>query len=217
MPSIPLDPAVLAAATAHLAAADPSLARIIAVRGPCTLGRESDLFLSLLDAIISQQLSVKAAETILRRLLALLPGGGTDPVAILALPDAAIRGAGLSGAKMAGVRDLAGRVHAGTLDLAALEAAPDEDVIAALLPVRGIGRWTAEMFLIFALGRLDVLPVADLGFRQAVARDYGVPLTPTLTRAQVAALHVVGAPWRPYRSIATWYLWRSLSPRPNEP
>ncbi len=211
MPTTPLEPALIEAAETHLAAADPTLAAIIAAHGPCTLGRESDLFLSLLDAIISQQLSVKAAATILRRLLALLPGGVPDPAALLALPDEAIRGAGLSRAKLAGVRDLAARVHSGTLDLAALEHADDDAVIAALVAVRGIGRWTAEMYLIFALGRLDVLPVADLGFRQAVARAYGVPMTTSLTRAQIAALQAVGDPWRPYRSIATWYLWRSVS------
>jgi DNA-3-methyladenine glycosylase II len=204
------DRAHLAAAEAHLLAADPILAGLIAAHGPCTLTPEPDLFGSLADAIVSQQISVKAAAAIMRRFLALLPGAQLDPRAILALSEETLRGAGLSRAKVAYVRDLAAHVASGALDLATLAIRPDDEVIAALVQVKGIGRWTAEMFLIFALGRLDVLPVDDLGFRRAVERAYGLPGLPA-----PAALHALAAPWRPYRSVATWYLWRSLNNTPN--
>jgi DNA-3-methyladenine glycosylase II len=199
----------LAAAEAHLRAVDPVLAGLIARHGPCALTPASDRFGALVDSIISQQISVKAADAILRRFVLALPGGVCAPAPILSLSVEDMRALGLSRAKAAYVRDLAERVAGGALDLAGLDDAPDEDVILALTQVKGIGRWTAEMFLIFALGRLDVLPVDDLGFRRAVERSYGLPALPP-----PATLHALGAPWRPYRSIATWYLWRSLNNTP---
>lgn len=208
---VPVARAALAAAEAHLAAADPVLATLIATHGPCSLAREQDLFAALVDSIIGQQLSVKAAATIAGRLRAALPGGALAADAILALPDDALRGAGLSRAKAAYLRDLAGHVTAGTLDLAALDTQTDDAVTAALVAVKGIGPWTAQMFLIFALGRLDVLPVADLGLREAAVRAYSLPARPT-----AADLTARAVPWRPYRSIATWYLWRSLGNAPGQ-
>ncbi|HMA34695.1 MAG TPA: DNA-3-methyladenine glycosylase [Chloroflexia bacterium] len=196
-------------AAAHLRAADPVLAGLITAHGACTLTPEPDLFAALADSIISQQISVKAADAILRRFRALLPTGALDPAAILALPEASIRAAGLSGAKVVYIRDLAAHVVDGRLDLGALATAPDDAVITALTAVKGIGRWTAEMFLIFALGRLDVLPVGDLGLRRAVQRRYALPDLPT-----PAFLITLATPWRPYRSVATWYLWRSLAEGP---
>ncbi len=185
------------------------LARLVAAHGPCTLTPEPDLFGTLVDSIVSQQLSVKAAATIVGRLAAALPGGRLTPAGILATPDETLRAAGLSGAKTRYVRDLAQHVAAGTLDLAHLAAQPDEDAVAALVAVRGIGRWTAEMFLIFACNRPDILPVDDLGFRRAVQIQYNLPDLPP-----PATLPPRAEPWRPYRSIATWYLWRSLHNTP---
>lgn len=208
----PIDREIMAAAEAHLAAADPVLAAMIASHGPCTLEVETNHFASLVDAIISQQISVRAADSILRRLTETVPGGALSPDAIMALTEDEMRAAGLSGAKVASIRDLASRIVAGTLDLPALDAAPDEEVIAALLPVRGIGRWTAEMYLIFVLGRLDVLPVGDFGFRQAVARRYALPTPPNGGLPTGPALTALAEPWRPYRSVATWYFWKCQDP-----
>ena len=197
------------AAETHLAAADPLLARLIAVHGPCTLAPDPRYFYILVDSIISQQISVKAAASILRRFQALLPGGAVTPEAILALPAEQMREAGLSGAKVRYVRDLAEKVAAGVVNLEGLQNALDEDVIRALVQVTGIGRWTAEMFLIFSLGRPDVLPVADLGFRTAAQRAYGLAALPGKVELQALA-----ASWHPYATVATWYLWRSLSNTP---
>ena len=173
------DPTPYAAAEAHLAAADPVLAALIATHGPCTLDpRPALLSAPWSDSIISQQISVKAAATILRRFVALLPDGGSRRRPILALTTRQMRGAGLSGAKARYMRDLAEKVAAGAVDLARIEHEPDEAVINELVQVKGIGRWTAEMFLIFSLGRLDVLPVDDLGFRTGRQRAYGLPALP---------------------------------------
>jgi DNA-3-methyladenine glycosylase II len=199
-----MDTTPYAAAEAHLQAADPALARLIATHGSCTLQPHSDYFMTLIRSIISQQISTKAAATIQARFFALLPD--LTPAAVLALDEAALREAGLSAAKARYVRDLAAKVAAGVVDLARIDQQPDEAIIRELVQVAGIGRWTAEMFLIFSLGRLDVLPVDDLGFRTAAQRVYGLPALPD--KATLAAL---AAPWHPFASIATWYLWRSLS------
>ncbi len=196
---------MIADAEAYLAQTDLLFAPLIARHGPCRLGRQGDLFAALVSSIISQQISVKAADSIERRFIETL-GGTLDPAVIGTLPDTALRGVGLSGAKVAYIRDLAARVSDGRLDLAALPALDDEAVIAALLPVRGIGRWTAEMLLMFALERPDVLPVDDNGLRRAMERRCGLPAP-----ARPAAMIAHAAAWRPYRSVATWYLWRSLS------
>ncbi|MGI8586250.1 MAG: DNA-3-methyladenine glycosylase family protein [Chloroflexia bacterium] len=212
MPTTPIDREIMAAAEAHLAAADPVLAAMIASHGPCTLAVETNHFASLVDAIISQQISVRAADSILRRLTETVPAGTLSPDAIMALTEAEMRAAGLSGAKVASIRDLASRIVAGTLDLPALDAASDDEVIAALLPVRGIGRWTAEMYLIFVLGRLDVLPVGDFGFRQSVSRRYKLPIPPNGGLPTGPTLTALAESWRPYRSVATWYFWKCQDP-----
>ncbi len=196
---------MIAEAEAHLSATDPLFPPLIARHGPYALGRQDNLFGALVSSIISQQISVKAADSIERRFIAAL-GGTLEPALIDPLPDTTLRAVGLSGAKVAYIRDLAARVSDGRLDLAALPARDDEAVIAALLPVRGIGRWTAEMLLMFALGRPDVLPVDDNGLRRAMERRCGLSAP-----ARPAAMIAHAAPWRPYRSVATWYLWRSLS------
>jgi DNA-3-methyladenine glycosylase II len=190
---------------------DPVLAAIIRRHGPCGLGAARDRFdhfAMLVRAIVFQQLSTKAATTIHDRLLALMPGG-TDPCTLGALTEAQLRGVGISRQKASYLRDLCEKVSAGAVPLDDVDAMPDEDVIAALTAVKGVGRWTAEMFLIFRLQRPDVLPVGDLGIITAVQRAYRLRKPPTPDR-----LRRIGEPWRPYRSIASWYLWRSLD---NEP
>ncbi len=189
----------------HLARRDTVLKRLIKLVGPCTLRYESDRFGSLVRAITAQQISTKAAAAIHARLKESLAPEGVTPAAILKARDETLRGAGLSAAKLLALRDLAEKVDSGAVPLASIHRLPDDEVIARLIPVRGIGRWTAEMFLIFSLGRLDVLPVDDFGLRAGVHREYGLESLPG--KAQLVEL---GEPWRPFRSVATWYFWRSL-------
>jgi DNA-3-methyladenine glycosylase II len=196
-----------ARARRHLARRDPVLRDLMRVHGKCGLAdaQHTDPFGALLKAIVSQQLSTKAADTIYRRLNALFDGAPT-PRALSALTDLQLRDVGLSGQKLRYMRDLAGKVQDGSLPLDALDAMNDDEVIAALTQVKGIGRWTAEMFLMFRLHRPDVLPVDDLGIVKAVQKAYGLRKTPSSDR-----LNRIGDAWRPYRSVACWYLWRSLN------
>ncbi len=204
------DPAVQAAAVAHLRAADPVLARLVAAIGPPNVRHEPHLFTALVSAIVGQQISVSAASAIRARLAARLgPDQPLTPEALLALTHDDLRAIGLSRAKEAYVTDLAAKVASGAVDLVTIDQLADDDVIAELTRVKGIGRWTAEMFLIFSLGRPDVLPVDDLGFRAGVRRHYGHAALP-----RAAELRALAEPWRPYRSFATWYLWRSGSVEP---
>ena len=198
-------PAVYQKAQRHLGRRDPVLKRLIAAIGPCTLWHNPNRFAALVRSIISQQISTKAAAAISVRLEQAVASTGLTPERILALSGEDLRSAGLSAAKSRSLRDLAEKVHQQTVPLDKLHELPDEEVIAALLPVRGIGRWTAEMFLIFALGRLDVLPVDDWGLRVGLQRHYGLDNPPAKAR-----MMEIAQPWRPYRSIATWYVWRSL-------
>ncbi|HVF09594.1 MAG TPA: DNA-3-methyladenine glycosylase [Abditibacteriaceae bacterium] len=194
----------------HLAQADSVLAEVIARTGPCTMGREPDAWRALASSIIGQQVSVHAARAIRNRFAALVPGHDfPTPDAILTLPDDILRAAGLSANKTRAIVDLARHFADGVLIPAQLASLDDEAVIAALLPVRGIGRWTAEMFLIFSLGRPDVLVVDDLGLRNAMRNLYALDALPV-----PAVMSTLAAPWRPFRSVASWYLWRSLD---NEP
>ena len=196
-----------ARARRHLARRDPVLRDLMRVHGKCGLAdaQHGDPFGALMKAIVSQQLSTKAAHTIFLRLIALFDGTPT-PGALAALTDVQLRGVGLSTQKLRYMRDLGGRVQDGSLPLQALDAMTDDEVIAALTQVKGIGRWTAEMFLMFRLHRPDVLPVDDLGIVKAVQKAYGLRKTPSPDR-----LNKIGEPWRPYRSVACWYLWRSLN------
>ncbi len=193
-------------ATAHLAAVDPILAAIIARHGPCTLAHEPDLFAAVGQAIVSQQISVRAAATILGRVTALMPGGILTPEAVLAVPEEELRAAGLSWRKVGYLRDCALRFADGTLEPDALREADDEAFIAALVAIKGVGRWTAEMVLLFSLGRPDILSTGDYGLRSAMQRHWGLPALATPEE-----MERIAAPWRPYRSVASWYLWRSLS------
>ena len=194
----------------HLARRDPVLRDLMRVHGKCGLAaaQNAEPFSALLKAIVSQQLSTKAARTIYLRLVALFDGAPT-PQGLARLGDDQLRGVGLSGQKLRYMRDLGTRVQDGSLPLHALDAMSDDEVIVVLTQVKGIGRWTAEMFLMFRLHRPDVLPVGDLGIVKAVQKAYGLRKTPTPDR-----LSKIGDAWRPYRSVACWYLWRSLNNTP---
>jgi 3-methyladenine DNA glycosylase/8-oxoguanine DNA glycosylase len=189
-----------------LARRDPILRDLMRRHGPCGLAESQhiDPFVALLHAIISQQLSTKAAATIAGRVEALMDGTPT-PARAAAVTDQQLRVAGLSGQKVRYLRDLCARIDAGALPLDALDHMTDEEVIETLTQVKGIGRWTAEMFLMFRLHRPDVLPLGDLGIIKAVQRVYRLRKVPSPAR-----LLRLGESWRPYRSVACWYLWASL-------
>ncbi len=197
---------------------DRVLRRIIRAHGEVHLRRRSDPFTALARAIVGQQISVKAADTIWKRLVdAVAPGSPRRafprlaPLVLLELGDSALRGAGLSQSKMVYLRDLAQHFASGKLSPPVWRRLPDEDLITLLTDVKGIGRWTAEMFLIFHELRPDVLPVDDIGLKRAMALHYN-----NGERMEVGAMRSLGEAWQPYRSVATWYLWRSLDPVPVE-
>jgi 3-methyladenine DNA glycosylase/8-oxoguanine DNA glycosylase len=203
---MPLTRAQMAEASAALAARDPVIAMAYDQIGPAAFGggrRKYDHFGELARAILFQQLAGAAARTIHGRFSALFDGDPT-PEAVVAMPMAKLRQAGLSAAKAASVRDLAEKVLGGTVQLKRIGRLPDDEIVRELTAVRGIGRWTAEMFLIFRLGRLDVWPVDDLAVRKGYGMLYRLRETPT-----AKALDPLGEPLRPYRSIAAWYCWRA--------
>ncbi|OGS41029.1 MAG: hypothetical protein A2506_05165 [Elusimicrobia bacterium RIFOXYD12_FULL_66_9] len=195
------------AAVRHLRRVDPTLAKVIARVGPCTLEPQpDDTFPALLKSIVYQQLNGKAAATILGRVMKAL-GGKATPERLLKTPEAALRGAGLSANKLRAVRDLAEKCRDGVVrPRKELERLSDEEIIARLTEVRGIGEWTVHMFLMFRLGRPDVLPTGDYGVRKAFGRLYrkSARLPPP------CALEKHGKLWAPYRTVAAWYLWRHL-------
>jgi DNA-3-methyladenine glycosylase II len=191
---------------------DPILGAVIKHIGACGMAdrQRKDHLSALCGSIASQQLSTKAAATIFGRFVALFPGGHIpDAAAIAAQSDEVLRGVGLSGQKVGYLRDLSARIVDGRLLLDELESLPDEDVIERLTAVKGFGRWTAEMFLMFRLHRPDVLPAGDLGIVTAIQRVYRLRKKPDAKRVQK-----IGEAWRPYRSVASWYLWQTLR---NEP
>ena len=190
-----------------LARRDPVLGAAIKRIGDCRLidRQQPHHITALVRAIVGQQLSARAAATIFGRLIALFPDGNVTAAAINELDDVTLRSVGLSGQKLSYLRDLAARVADGRLALNELDELPDEEVIARLTTVKGFGRWTAEMFLLFRLNRADVLPVGDLGIVKAVQRLYGLRKPPDPRK-----LTKIGESWRPYRSVACWYLWQSL-------
>jgi 3-methyladenine DNA glycosylase/8-oxoguanine DNA glycosylase len=195
------------AAVRHLKRVDPVLARVIESVGPCRLEsrREGTHFQALVRSIVFQQLSGKAATTILSRFNALYPEKVPTPEAVLATSDADLRAAGLSRQKIGYLRDLASKVATGALPLDEVESMDDDDLITHLVQVKGIGRWTAQMFLMFRLDRRDVLPELDLGIQNAVKRAYRKRKRPT-----PKDVRKIGAKWSPHSSVASWYLWRSL-------
>jgi DNA-3-methyladenine glycosylase II len=195
------------ASVSHLKRVDPVLARVIDAVGPCRiqLRTEGTHFQALTRSIIYQQLSGKAAGTILARFNALFPLNAPTPELVLTMRDEQLRAVGLSRQKIGYIRDLSSKVSSEELPLDAVETMADDDLIAHLVQVKGIGRWTAQMFLMFRLGRRDVLPELDLGIQNAVRRAYRMRKRPTPKR-----LKKLGAKWSPHSSVAAWYLWRSL-------
>jgi DNA-3-methyladenine glycosylase II len=195
-------------AVRHLRRRDRELRRVIDAAGPCRLRPNRHYFPTLLGSIVGQQLSGAAADTIWGRLCAHFPGSRSPrPEVLLATGDADLRALGLSRAKVASVKDLSAHVLDGRLDLHHLSRLDDGQVVEALVAVRGIGEWTAHMFMMFSLFRLDVLPTGDLGIRKGFQRVYGLPALPT-----TAQMHEIAdaKQWSPYRSVACWYLWRAL-------
>jgi DNA-3-methyladenine glycosylase II len=209
--AIALTPEGYERARRHLMRRDPRLGAAIKRIGACALAerQRKDHLTALAGAIVSQQLSTKAAATIFARFSALFPGGAFRAADIAGVSDADLRGVGLSGQKVGYLRDLSARIADGRLDLDALEMLEDAVVIERLMTVKGFGRWTAEMFLMFRLHRPDVLPAGDLGIVNAVQRLYGLRKRPDAKR-----ILKIGDVWRPYRSVASWYLWQTLK---NEP
>jgi DNA-3-methyladenine glycosylase II len=198
----------------HLSKADDVMAALIEEHGPLDLEKRSatrpaDAYGALLRSIVGQQLSVKAARTIYERLLDLFGGTTPTPDELLAADPDALRAAGLSGAKVKYVRSLAEHVRDGELHLDSLEAMSNDEAIAELTAVKGLGQWTADMFLMFHLRRPDVLPVGDQGIRRAVERLYGLETIP-----DAETLERLGERWAPYRTLASLYLWHSLDNAP---
>ena len=210
---MPLTDADYPKAVRLIARRDPILGAIVRTIGPCGLPdrQRHDHLTTLISAIVSQQLSTKAAATIFGRFVALFPGGAiTDAATIASFEDRALRGVGLSGQKVGYLRDLCARLQDGRLRLEELDALPDEQVVVRLTAVKGFGRWTAEMFLMFRLLRPDVLPVGDLGIVNAIQRVYKLRKRPDAKR-----MLAIGEAWRPYRTVACWYLWQSLRLEPT--
>lgn len=197
---------------AHLKRRDPKLRAVIEGVRLKELTITRGYFEALVEAIVSQQLSVKAADTIFARVAALAPGRKfPTPRQMIAIPAARLRKCGLSKMKVSFIKDLAKKVLDGTVDFEKMDSWTDEEVIDHLTAVKGIGKWTAEMFLIFSLGRDDVFSYGDLGLRNAIREIYGLRKHPTEKKAQALA-----AQWAPYRSLASRYLWASLKKKPKK-
>jgi DNA-3-methyladenine glycosylase II len=179
--------------------------RIIARVGPCLLKRYPRHFVTLCDSIVSQQLSSRVAEVIFKRFEALYPLCRPTPLRVAATPVARLRTAGLSGQKARYLKELARGFVGGRIKPHRFARQSNEEIIETLTAIHGIGRWTAEMFLMFSLNRLDVLPVDDLGIKKAIQKAYGFRSLP-----KPATMRRIGRPWHPYETIASWYLWRSL-------
>jgi DNA-3-methyladenine glycosylase II len=206
-------PAYWSRAKRALAGSDPMLARIIAAHPRVALSSRGDAFTTLARAIVGQQISVKAAESVWTRFCGVC--GEPTPERVLRRRATTLRACGLSERKVEYIHDLCEHFISGRVDPARFDGRDDETIIAELTDIRGIGRWTAEMFLIFTLLRPNVLPLDDLGLLKAVSLNYfdGEPVVGRAGRARVETL---AAGWAPWRSVATWYLWRSLDPVPVE-
>ena len=203
-----LDPPLIAQATRHLRRAEPRMGTLVKRIGPCAMRRSGDPYRALVRSVIYQQLAGAAASAIAGRLKARHRGRFPTPAALLAESDADLRGVGLSRQKAATLREIARAFDEGRLSNRALYRMSDAAVIEAVTELRGVGEWTAHMLLISSLGRPDVLPVGDFGIRKGATRLFGLPAL-----ARPAELEALAAPWRPYRSVASWYLWR----RADEP
>ena len=189
----------------HFKEHDPKMASVIQKVGPLRLQRNRKYFVVLCRSIVSQQISVAAADTIFTRFQKLFNGQAPTPERVAGLQDAPLRAAGLSRQKAAYLKDLSHRFLDGTIRPRQLNYLSNEEIVDRLTGVHGVGQWTAEMFLIFSLNRLDILPVGDLGLRVAVQNIYGMKDRPDAKR-----LRVIGKKWSPFETVATWYAWRSL-------
>ncbi|GAC1466645.1 MAG: DNA-3-methyladenine glycosylase [Isosphaeraceae bacterium] len=198
-------------AVSHLRALDDEWSNLIDRVGPCLLRPRRDRFGILVRAIIGQQISSRAASSIDARLRA-LAGDPHTPRPLLDLGEAGLRGVGLSGVKARYVLNLADAVETGAVPLHKFHRWSDQAIVESLTSIKGVGAWTAEMFLMFSLVRPDVLPVGDLGIRAALRERYGLPELP-----KPQACQALGEPWRPYRTVASWYLWKSLDPAHRSP
>ena len=196
--------------TRHLASVDHRMAAVVRRVGPCTLTPRRQRFQSLVRAIVGQQISTKAARSVFERLRRTV-GGYVTASRVAILTNRQLLGVGLSRQKAAYLRDLSARVVSGAVRLNRLDHLDDEAIIRKLTAVKGIGRWTAEMFLMFVLNRPDVLPVADLGLQDGFRRVYGLRRRPTAERMRQLA-----ESWRPYRTVGSWYLWRYLDVVPED-
>jgi DNA-3-methyladenine glycosylase II len=197
----------------HLRLHDPVLAQLIDRHGPFVVRPYSDYYDQLLASIIGQQLSVKAAASIKQKVKDLFAGRFPAPAQLLRADEQTLRGAGLSRAKVVYAQDLARHIQAGSLRVDDLPALSNEEIIKELVAVKGIGEWTAHMFLIFALGRLDVLPVGDLGVRNGIRLNYGLDHAPTPEECRELSRK---NHWHPYESVASWYMWQSLDNQPTK-
>jgi DNA-3-methyladenine glycosylase II len=204
-----LSPSLRRRALAHLRASDPRLAAVMTQVGRCRYRVQTDgtHFEAVCRSIMYQQLSGRAASTIHARVRAIYGDRDPTPAELLATPDAILRAAGVSRQKLSYLRDLSARVASGELPIETVHELDDAGVIAALTSVKGVGVWTAQIFLMYRLGRPDVLPGLDLGVRKAIQKAYRLRALPPPERVDR-----IGRPWAPYRSIAAWYLWRSLDP-----
>jgi DNA-3-methyladenine glycosylase II len=202
MPPAPLTP--FERARRHLNRRCAVMKGVIATVGRCTLEPGGEPFPTLVRSIVAQLISTKAARTISGRLEAAAGDAGVTPASMIALGEAGLRPLGLSGGKARAILDLAERVSDGRLPLGQADELSDEDLRARLIAVRGIGDWTADMYLIFGLGRLDILPVGDFGLRAGVKDLFELEELPG-----PKVVRELAEPWRPYRSVATWYVWRS--------
>ncbi|MFD2512614.1 DNA-3-methyladenine glycosylase family protein [Pontibacter locisalis] len=191
---------------------DPIMAFIIQNGNPLRSSKSEDLYFKLLSSIVSQQLSTKAAATIFKRFTELFPNSYPHPQLVMEAQDELLRSAGLSIQKIGYVRNVASFAAAGNLEHTKIGAMPDEELIQHLTQIKGVGRWTVEMLLMFALERPDILPVDDLGIQNAMKRHYGIEETGKLLRARMLE---IGEAWRPYRTIASKYLWQSLDNAPG--
>ena len=203
----PYTPGMHRSAVRHLKRSDPVLAALLERLGPYRVALRTDgsHFDAIARSIVSQQLSVKAAATIHGRFRELYEAAGGNPASVARIRDARLRAAGLSRQKIAYIKDLARLVASGELDLSSIDAMSDDELIARLTQVKGIGTWTAQMFLMFRLGRPNVLPTLDLGIQNAIQRAYGLRKRPSARK-----MEQLGRAWSPYRTVACWYLWRSL-------
>lgn len=191
----------------YLCQTDIRLGEVIRSVGKYSIKTTNDPFLSLTRSIISQQLAERVANVIYGRFLGYYNNISPRPEQILLTPDNILKTkVGLSGKKIEYIKDLAARVIDRKLNLALTSEMSDDEIVSQLTQVKGIGKWTAEMFLIFCLGRPDIFPVGDLGLRKAIQKIYTLPELPT-----PSTMLAIAQPWKPYRSIATWYLWKSLS------